>query len=138
MTTDDEPAGLRVLTLNLLTPEFADWESRRAVLKSGLADLRPDVVALQETVWGNGYDQAADLLGPDRHVVRHGGRSADGVGAALVSRWPVGTVRELDLRVTERDAAGDGPSDRLRHGSLRPPRAEPGGGGLPADLRRTG
>ncbi|MBQ0990951.1 endonuclease/exonuclease/phosphatase family protein [Micromonospora sp. PSH03] len=102
MTTDDEPAGLRVLTLNLLAPEFADWERRRAVLKPGLARLRPDVVALQETVWGNGYDQATDLLGPNHHVIRHSGRSADGVGAALVSRWPVGTVRELDLHVTER------------------------------------
>jgi endonuclease/exonuclease/phosphatase family metal-dependent hydrolase len=93
---------LRVLTLNLLSPDHAGWERRRPVLRDGLADLRPDLVALQETVWGNGYDQAADLLGPDYHVVRHSGRSADGVGAALASRWPLGEIREVGLHVTDR------------------------------------
>jgi endonuclease/exonuclease/phosphatase family metal-dependent hydrolase len=53
-------------------------------------------------VWGNGYDQAADLLGEDYQVVRHSARSADGVGAALASRWPFGAVREIDLHVTDR------------------------------------
>ncbi len=76
---------LRVATLNLLSPDHADWNRRRDVLRSGLQDLRPDVIALQETVWGTGYDQAADLLGGDYHVVRHSARSADGVGAALGS-----------------------------------------------------
>jgi endonuclease/exonuclease/phosphatase family metal-dependent hydrolase len=95
-------ARLRVATLNLLSPDHADWERRRTVVRDGLAILRPDLIALQETVWGNGYDQALDVLGPDFHVVRHSGRSADGVGAAFASRWPVGTVREVDLHVTER------------------------------------
>ncbi|MEV1143341.1 endonuclease/exonuclease/phosphatase family protein [Micromonospora sp. NPDC049799] len=93
---------LRVVTMNLFAPDNADWDRRRPVLADGLARLRPDVVALQETVWGNGYDQAADLLGDGWHVARHSGRSADGVGAALATRWPLGTVRELDLHVTER------------------------------------
>ncbi|TDC43856.1 endonuclease/exonuclease/phosphatase family protein [Micromonospora sp. KC213] len=96
------PGQLRVMTLNLLSPDHAHWERRRSVLQAGLASLRPDLVALQETVWGDGYDQAPDLLGPDYHIVRHSGRSADGVGAALASRWPVGTVREVDLHVTDR------------------------------------
>jgi endonuclease/exonuclease/phosphatase family metal-dependent hydrolase len=90
--------------MNLLSPEHADWDRRRPVLQAGLARLRPDVVALQETVWGNGYDQAADLLGPDFQVARHSGRSADGVGAVLASRFPLGTVREVDLHVTPRTA----------------------------------
>ncbi|GAA3246265.1 hypothetical protein GCM10010532_090590 [Dactylosporangium siamense] len=96
------PAHFRVMTVNLLSPDHGDWERRRPVLRAGLADLRPDLIALQETVWGNGYDQALDLLGPGYHIVRHSGRSADGVGAAFASRWPVGTVGELDLHVTDR------------------------------------
>jgi endonuclease/exonuclease/phosphatase family metal-dependent hydrolase len=92
----------RVLTMNLLSPQHADWERRRPVLIDGLRTLRPDLVALQETAWGNGYDQAADLLGPEFRVARHSGRSADGVGAAMASRWPLGTVQEVDLHVTER------------------------------------
>jgi endonuclease/exonuclease/phosphatase family metal-dependent hydrolase len=90
------------MTLNLLSPDHGQWERRRVVLRAGLAALRPDVVALQETVWGAGYDQALDLLGPGYHVVRHSQRSADGVGAAFASRWPVHAVHERDLHVTER------------------------------------
>lgn len=93
---------LRVMTVNLLSPEHADWRRRRPVLRDGFARLRPDLVALQETVWGGGYDQAADLLGDGYHIARHSGRSADGVGAVLASRWPLGTVREVDLHVTAR------------------------------------
>jgi hypothetical protein len=97
-----KPAHLRVMTLNLLSPDHGDWERRRLVLRTGLASLGPHLLALQETVWGNGYDQALDLLGPDYHVVRHSERSADGVGAAFASRWPVGMAREVDLHVTGR------------------------------------
>jgi endonuclease/exonuclease/phosphatase family metal-dependent hydrolase len=98
----DLPAQLRVLTLNLLSPDHADWDRRRPVIQAGIERLRPDLVALQETVWGQGHDQAADLLGPDYHLARHSARSADGVGAALGSRWPVGVVHEVDLHVTDR------------------------------------
>jgi hypothetical protein len=62
---------LRVLTVNLLSPDHADYQRRREVLRDGLQRLRPDVVALQGTVWGNGLDQAADLLGPDHRIARH-------------------------------------------------------------------
>ncbi|HST85835.1 MAG TPA: endonuclease/exonuclease/phosphatase family protein [Kineosporiaceae bacterium] len=93
---------LRVMTLNLLSPDHANWERRRPVLQAGLAALRPDLIALQESVWGEGYDQAADLLGPDYHFARHSRRSSDGVGAVLASRWPLNDVQEVDLRVTDR------------------------------------
>jgi endonuclease/exonuclease/phosphatase family metal-dependent hydrolase len=93
---------LRILTFNLLSPDHADWPRRRAVIRNGLDQLRPDIVALQETVWGRGYDQASDLLGSDYQVVRHSARSPDGVGAVLASRWPFGIVREVDLHVTPR------------------------------------
>lgn len=93
---------LKVLTLNVLSPEHADWDRRRAVLRSRLREIRADVVALQETVRVPDFDAAADLLGPDYTLVHHSQRSADGVGAVLASRWPVETVREIDLRVTPR------------------------------------
>src|SRR5215212_10942813 len=93
---------LRVATLNLLSPDHADWDRRREILRSGLQDMRPDVIALQETVWVSGYDQAADLLGDDYRTVRHSARSADGVGAALASRWSFGAVGEIDLHLNDR------------------------------------
>jgi endonuclease/exonuclease/phosphatase family metal-dependent hydrolase len=91
-----------MLTFNLLSPDHADWPRRREVVGAGLRDLRPDVVALQECVSGTGYDQAADLLGGEYQFVPHANRSADGVGAVLASRWPIGAVGEVDLHVTAR------------------------------------
>lgn len=101
----EETTRLRVMTHNVLSAQHADWERRRPVLVDGFAQLRPDVLALQETVWGNGYDQIVDLLGADIHVARHSRRSPDGVGAAVASRWPLGQIREVDLHVTSRTAA---------------------------------
>jgi endonuclease/exonuclease/phosphatase family metal-dependent hydrolase len=97
--------GLRVLTMNLLAPQKGDYQRRRPVLAEGLGRLRPDVVTLQETVWGDGTDQATELLGPGYQVARHSGRAADGVGACLASRWPLGTVREVSLQVSGRTAS---------------------------------
>jgi endonuclease/exonuclease/phosphatase family metal-dependent hydrolase len=96
---------MRVLTLNLLAPDKGDYRRRRPVLAEGLARLRPDVVAFQETVWGDGADQAVELLGAGYEVARHPGRSADGVGAAMASRWPLGSVEQVDLRVPGRPPA---------------------------------
>jgi len=93
---------LRVMTINLLAADQADYEARRVVLKQGLESWQPDIVALQETVWGNGYDQAADLLGDGYAVVRHLGQESDGVGAALASRWPMGKPAQVDLRLPPR------------------------------------
>lgn len=94
------PAGsVRVLTLNLWGRNGA-WDERRSVLAEGLRRLRPDVVALQEAVVIDGYDQAADLLGSGFCLAHHGGRSEDGTGAVIASRWPIGEVREAGLRVT--------------------------------------
>jgi endonuclease/exonuclease/phosphatase family metal-dependent hydrolase len=83
---------LRVLTYNVFSPEHADWPRRRAVIRAGLAELDPDVLCLQEVA-----EDLTDLPG-----VWHSQRSADGVGAALYSRWPITAVQELDLRVTPR------------------------------------
>jgi hypothetical protein len=54
---------LRVMTLNLLSPDHAGWNRRRRAIQAGIARLRPDLIALQETVKGAGYDQVPDVRG---------------------------------------------------------------------------
>jgi endonuclease/exonuclease/phosphatase family metal-dependent hydrolase len=92
---------VRVLTLNLWGRQGA-WDERRSVLADGLEGLRPDLVAFQEAIVRDGYDQVSDLLGPGYHVVHQGvGLLDDGNhGASIASRWPLGEVREIDLHVT--------------------------------------
>jgi endonuclease/exonuclease/phosphatase family metal-dependent hydrolase len=94
-------ARLRVATLNIWC-RHGDWPARRAVLRDGFRDLRPDLIALQETVVDGGDDQVAELFGDDFHVVHQGRRTSDGVGCSIVSRWPLTRVDEIDLLVTER------------------------------------
>ena len=53
---------MRVLTQNLWGVRGA-WELRRKVIQQGLAELKPDVVSLQEAVKTADVDSAADVLG---------------------------------------------------------------------------
>jgi endonuclease/exonuclease/phosphatase family metal-dependent hydrolase len=100
-----------VATLNLQGQDGA-WANRRAVLTDGLRDLRPDVVAFQDTIRTDDYDQAADLLGPDYHLAHPTtGRAPNGSGVEIASRWPIGETRELDLHLTPR--VGDFPAMAL-------------------------
>jgi hypothetical protein len=78
--------GVRVATLNLWARHGA-WDERRSVLVDGFHELQPDVAAFQEAIKTDDYDQAGDLLGSRVHVVHQPGRSADGVGATIASRW---------------------------------------------------
>jgi endonuclease/exonuclease/phosphatase family metal-dependent hydrolase len=78
------------------------WTDRQAALATGLRELRPDLVAFQEALATDDLDQVAELLGPGYHVAHQAGREADGSGASVASRWPLGEVREVDLRVTPR------------------------------------
>jgi endonuclease/exonuclease/phosphatase family metal-dependent hydrolase len=93
--------AVRVLTLNLWGCHGV-WDGRRRVLADGLRELSPDIIAFQEAVVDDGYDQVADLLGASYHVVHHGGRLEDGTGLSIASRWEVGEVWEETLRVTPR------------------------------------
>ncbi|WP_086826111.1 endonuclease/exonuclease/phosphatase family protein [Allokutzneria sp. NRRL B-24872] len=94
---------MRVVTQNLLGLH-EDWPRRRPVLADGLRALQPDVVLLQEAVVDGHQDMAADLLGQEFHFAHHSLREHDGSGISLASRWPIGTVRELDLQVNARTA----------------------------------
>jgi endonuclease/exonuclease/phosphatase family metal-dependent hydrolase len=95
--------AIRVLTLNLWGVR-GDWSSRREVLRTGLRAPRPDLLALQETIVTDSYDQVRDLLGAEYHVVHQREREPDGQGVSLASRWPMRHVEELDLNVSERTA----------------------------------
>ena len=102
-----EPAtrleDMRVITQNLLGHHM-DWPRRLPAVASMFRRLDPDVVTLQETVATDGYDQAIEALGDGYHLTHHPLREPDGSGITIASRWPIGTVRELDLQVGPRTA----------------------------------
>ena len=75
---------VRVLTLNLWGKQGA-WNERRSVLVDGLRELSPDLIAPQEALVGDGYDQVVDLLGPGFHVVH---QSVGLLGDALYGPSP--------------------------------------------------
>lgn len=93
MTAAEAPTSLRVMTMNVLA-RHRGWPARRPVLAAGFAAAGPDVLTLQETVVTDTYDQVADLLGEGYHVHHQPGRSDDGVGASIASRWPFEVIHE--------------------------------------------
>jgi endonuclease/exonuclease/phosphatase family metal-dependent hydrolase len=92
---------VRVATLNLWGRHGA-WDERRSVLVDGLRELQPDIIAFQEAVVTDGYDQVADLLGATYNVAHQAGREAEGTGLSIASRWEVGEVWEETLHLTPR------------------------------------
>jgi endonuclease/exonuclease/phosphatase family metal-dependent hydrolase len=92
---------MRMLTYNVLG-RIGDWPTRRTAMRPALRDLAPDLAVFQETVVEEGYDQVVDLLGDGYHVAHQIGRTADGVGASIASRWPIRVVRQELLHVTPR------------------------------------
>jgi endonuclease/exonuclease/phosphatase family metal-dependent hydrolase len=97
----DGEVFVRVLTMNLWGIR-GDWRERRTLLAQRFRELQPDLVAFQEAIETEGYDQAVDLLGSDYRVAHQSEREPDGQGISIASRWPIGEVRELDLHVTPR------------------------------------
>jgi endonuclease/exonuclease/phosphatase family metal-dependent hydrolase len=97
---------VRVATLNLWGHHGA-WDERRSVLVDGFRELQPDIIAFQEAVVTDDYDQVADLLGASYHLAHQGGSHAQGTGLSIASRWEVGEVWEETLHVTPRG----GPSE---------------------------
>ncbi|MDG9717660.1 endonuclease/exonuclease/phosphatase family protein [Streptomyces sp. DH24] len=93
---------VRMMTVNVLDAGHADWGDRRRVLAAGIAQARPDVIAVQEIVRSAEYDGVRDVLGEGWHVVAHPRWSRGGVGAVLASRWPFGTVKKDAFRETGR------------------------------------
>lgn len=114
-----EEGRIRVATLNLWGRNGA-WEERRSVLMDGLRRLQPDLIAFQEAIVGDGYDQVKDILGTGYHVLHQTvGLVGDGNhGASVASRWPIGEVREANLHLTPR--TGDYPCGTLAVEILAP------------------
>ncbi|MEV2253249.1 endonuclease/exonuclease/phosphatase family protein [Streptomyces sp. NPDC050147] len=92
--------ALRVLTMNILEPRYADGPARRRVLADAVAAADPDVLALQEVV----AEDARGLAADGWNVLPHPHTSPDGVGALLAARAPLGRVRTDALQVSERTA----------------------------------
>jgi endonuclease/exonuclease/phosphatase family metal-dependent hydrolase len=102
--TESGDREVRIATLNVWG-RHEPWTARRSVLIEGFGELQADVIGLQEVINFDGYDQVADLLGPDYNIVHQTkGLTGDGNGIGIASRWPVGEVREVDLHLTPRTA----------------------------------
>jgi len=59
---------IRVVTLNVWGRN-GPWIQRRQVLIDGLREIRPDLVAFQEAIKTDEYDQVMDLLGPGFQMI---------------------------------------------------------------------
>lgn len=97
----------RVLTLNLWG-RHGSWSRRRRALVGRLSELRPDLVAFQESVVTSRYDQVIDLLGNQYYVSHHPEREPQGEGISIASRWPLGAVHRVNHHVSARTANGAG------------------------------
>jgi endonuclease/exonuclease/phosphatase family metal-dependent hydrolase len=80
--------------VNVLDFVHAGGAARQALIARRLAELAPDIAALQEMRAGD----VRELLGAGVEVVAHPG-AVDGVGACLASRWPIVRVGTCDLRL---------------------------------------
>lgn len=94
---------IRVATLNLWG-QSGPWAQRRSVVVDGLREIGPDLVAFQEAIKTDEYDQVRDVLDSDFHMIHQAVRGPEGSGVSIASRWPVDAVREVDLHVTPRTA----------------------------------
>jgi endonuclease/exonuclease/phosphatase family metal-dependent hydrolase len=99
---------LRVVTFNLLTDRDrrTRWAERRALVAEGLAQLRPDLIALQEVLLPDNTAQwlADQLGGYSVHLAPKAGRAGGREAIALLSRWPVEAHATLDLLTQNRIA----------------------------------
>lgn len=105
MDNQNRTPRLRVATLNIYGHQ-GGWAERRPVLIDGFRDLGVDIIAFQEAVVIDGYDQVTDILGDGYHVHHQPGRSNDGVGASIASRWPITVLDEAFLHPSTRMVPG--------------------------------
>jgi endonuclease/exonuclease/phosphatase family metal-dependent hydrolase len=98
----------KVVTINILN-DRSRWKERGALLAQGLAELRPDLIALQEVTFfrrgGNTAQWLADQLGDYTvHLCAKTGLLANIEAIAILSRLPVEAHMTLDLRTQNRTA----------------------------------
>jgi endonuclease/exonuclease/phosphatase family metal-dependent hydrolase len=89
---------VRVATLNIWN-RLGPWDERLHAIREGVSAESPDVLALQEVVSMDGFDQAALVAeGFGYHLVQ--GRHTEAmlpIGNAILSRYPVLRHEVLDL-----------------------------------------
>ena len=82
---------LRIMTWNIWW-RFGPWEQREPAILQSIADLDPDIIALQE-VWGddttNFAENVADRLGYQHVFASSMDMKGFKFGNALLSRWPI-------------------------------------------------
>jgi endonuclease/exonuclease/phosphatase family metal-dependent hydrolase len=103
VSAEQAKVDLRVATLNAFGVR-ENWPARRTVMKSGFAELNADLVALQEVIATDEYDQVRDVLGDGYDVAHHSERETDGQGISIASRWPITARHEVNLHLTTRPA----------------------------------
>ncbi|TDO51643.1 endonuclease/exonuclease/phosphatase family metal-dependent hydrolase [Kribbella sp. VKM Ac-2527] len=120
MTLSSERAlKLRILTLNV--GGFDGAPERQALLRKGIADIAPDLVALQNVARTEERDQLSELLGDTPLYGTHqlDVLQASSVGTALASRWQPTDVTGIQLPGDENGVANALAADIPLPGGLR-------------------
>ena len=93
---------LSILTLNIWH-NAGPWEERLLRIREWIDRLDPDLIAFQEVLVGEGFDQAREIVGEGRYHVDYL-RASDfwldreyTFGNAVASRWPIVARQELAL-----------------------------------------
>ncbi|MCG8557677.1 MAG: endonuclease/exonuclease/phosphatase family protein [Proteobacteria bacterium] len=93
---------IKILTLNIWH-DAGPWPARVSLIRHWLERLDPDLIALQEVVRGEGFDQLAQVVqGRSYHLdfvkaIPFWKEPALAFGNAVASRWPVRSRHELRL-----------------------------------------
>ncbi len=102
-TSSDRARVVRVFTTNIWNFDGA-YDARQRLLRAGIEDLAPDLLAFQEAGCDGQRDQVRAMLDGLGYQVMHqfddpaGGHGRD--GCAVASRWPMERLETVDLRVT--------------------------------------
>lgn len=96
---------IKLVTLNILN-DLSQWPQRRSILAAQMAELQPDVIALQEVALiDNTARWLADQLGGYHvSVCPRTGDKHDREGIAVLSRRPIKREATLDLQTQNRVA----------------------------------
>lgn len=102
--TGAECAGvIRVFTMNIWNFD-GKYEARQRLLRAGIEELDPDLLAFQEAGCDGHRDQVRAMLdGLDYQIIHQfdgpaGGQGRD--GCAVASRWPMEWLETVNLRVS--------------------------------------
>jgi endonuclease/exonuclease/phosphatase family metal-dependent hydrolase len=92
---------LSIATLNIWN-RFGPWEERLVAIRSGVVDLAPDIIGLQEVLRlgegeGDGLDQARAIADGLGYEATYGRTSGERWGNAALSRWPFARTEVFDL-----------------------------------------